>query len=211
MIGGALLNNRWNRLVYKAWSPVYDYIFNTSRFLKARNDVFKDSPFTKTDDILVVGVGTGAELNWIKSYGSGIIAVDLSVDMLNRAQKKHDTSTISFYQMDAAALNFEDDTFDYVTASLILSVVPHPENALKEMIRVLKPGGVLIIFDKFNHPSIKYSKIRMILRPLIKLFGTDIGLNFNQLYSHVNNTNIQCDRPIMMNGFYRKIIIRKLK
>ena len=49
------------------------------------------------------------------------------------------------------------------------------------------------------------------LRPLIKVLGTDIGLNFEELYRR-NNKNIQIveDKPIMMNGIYRKIMISKI-
>lgn len=59
------MNNSWNKVIYKVWSPIYDRIFNSGKFLSARKKVFANTDFTKEQKILFVGVGTGADLELI--------------------------------------------------------------------------------------------------------------------------------------------------
>ncbi len=205
------MNNSWNRVIYKIWSPIYDRIFNSGVFLKARRQIFEQIPFYSGQKVLFVGVGTGADLELISTSDLNITAIDFSPDMLNRAREKFNNSPIKFIEMDAQDMEFKDETFDYVVGSLILSVVPNAGKCLAEMARVLKKDGKIIIFDKFQAKEHKLSLPKKLLRPLIKVLGTDIGLNFEELYRrHNNNLTIIEDKNVMMNGMYRKIIISKL-
>ncbi|MEY9869493.1 ubiquinone/menaquinone biosynthesis C-methylase UbiE [Peribacillus sp. B2I2] len=93
---------------------------------------------------------------------------------------------------------------------MVLSVVPDANQCLQEMIRVLKGEGKIILFDKFISKDERLSLPKKVLRPIIGLLGTDIGLRFEDLFSrHEMNMKIEEDRPIMLNGMYRKIIISK--
>ena len=47
-------------------------------------------------------------------------------------------------------MEFDNESFDYIVGSLVLSVVPDANECLREMIRVLKGGGKIILFDKFT-------------------------------------------------------------
>ena len=67
--------------------------------------------------------------------------------MLTKARAKFNGSSINFLKMDAQDLKFSDNHFDVVIGSLVLSVVPDADKSLKEMLRVLKPSGEIIIFD----------------------------------------------------------------
>ncbi|MGG0792035.1 class I SAM-dependent methyltransferase [Peribacillus simplex] len=203
------MNNSWNRVVYRIWSPFYDRIFNSGVFLKARRQIFQEIPFNSGQKVLFVGVGTGADLELINSSDLNIIAIDFSPDMLNRARGKFKNSSIKFLEMDAQNMEFKNETFDYVVASLILSVVPDADKCITEISRVLKKEGKILIFDKFVSKD-KLSFPKKLLRPLIKALGTDIGLNFEKLFS-INNTHLTIDedKSVMMNGMYRKIILSK--
>ena len=204
------MNNRWNRIVYRVWSPIYDRFFNSGSFLKARQQVFSDIVFTEGQKILFVGIGTGADLELIDRHSPDITAIDYSPDMLDQARKKFSETDIRFIEMDAQQLEFEANQFDVVVASLILSVVPDPDRCFGEMSRVLKLGGTLLIFDKFAPEESKLSLGKRLIRPVIKTLGTDIGLAFGKLYSrHSEALLVAEDRPLMMNGMYRKILIRK--
>lgn len=204
------MNNSWNKVIYRIWSPIYDKIFNSGVFLKARRKIFQQIPFKSGQKVLFVGVGTGADLELINTSGLNITAIDLSPAMLNRARKKFNNSPIQFIEMDAQNMEFNNDTFDYVVASLILSVVPDADKCLKEMTRVLKGEGKIIIFDKFVPKDHKLSLPKKLLRPLIKVLGTDIGLNFEDLYRRNNKyLTIIEDENVMMNGMYRKIVLSK--
>jgi phosphatidylethanolamine/phosphatidyl-N-methylethanolamine N-methyltransferase len=206
------MNNNWNRLIYKIWSPIYDSIFNRGPFLKARKTIFSNIHFQSGDKILFVGVGTGADIEQLPFQELNITAIDYSYDMLHKAKQKFVGSPISFFQMDAQQLTFPDETFDYVIGSLILSVVPDGRLALKEMVRVSKKGGHVLIFDKFASLR-KSNSIRIkIMRNIIKLLGTDIGRSFDELYKDsMDNSTVISDEDIMFKGMYRKIFIQKKK
>lgn len=204
------MNNPWNKFIYKIWSPMYDKIFNSGVFLNARKQMFQDNSFNRDQRILFVGVGTGADLDLINHTDMDIIAIDFSPDMLNKARKKFADSRIKFIEMDAQHMGFNNNSFDRVVGSLILSVVPDADKCFQEMKRVLTQDGKIIIFDKFKPKDSKLPLSKRFLRPLIKLFGTDIGLDFEKLYpTNDESLKIEEDKPLFMNGMYRKIILRK--
>lgn len=189
---------------------MYDKIFNSGVFLNARKQMFQDNSFNRDQRILFVGVGTGADLDLINHTDMDIIAIDFSPDMLNKARKKFANSRIKFIEMDAQHMGFNNNSFDRVVGSLILSVVPDADECFQEMKRVLTQDGKIIIFDKFKPKDSKLPLSKRFLRPLIKLFGTDIGLDFEKLYStNDESLKIEEDKPLFMNGMYRKIILRK--
>lgn len=204
------MDNRWNEIIYKIWSPMYDKFFNSGRFLEARKQIFQGDTFIKNQKVLFVGVGTGADLELINHRELNITAIDYSNEMLERAKVKFKDSSIQFLKMDAQNMSFNDNQFDVVVGSLVLSVVPNADKCTKEMIRVLKPNGKIIIFDKFSPKGKKLSPLKKVIRPIIKLLGTDIGVSFERLYENNQETIfVQEDIPIMFNGMYRKIVVNK--
>lgn len=205
------MNNSWNKVIYKIGSPIYDKFFNSGIFLNARKQIFQLTPFNKEQKILFVGVGTGADLELINYSDLDITAIDYSPDMLGKAKTKFKDSTIKFLEMDAQNMVFEDELFDYVVASLILSVVPDANKCFQEMTRVLKQEGRIIIFDKFVPKNKKLSLPKLLLRPIISILGTDIGRSFEEIIPKNNKSlKVEEDFPVMMNGMYRKIIIAKI-
>lgn len=205
------MNNRWNEIIYKLWSPIYDKFFNSGNFLEAREKIFQGEKFVGNQNILFVGVGTGADLELIKHKELNITAIDYSNEMLEKAKVKFKDSSIKFFKMDAQDMSFKDNQFDVVVGSLVLSVVPDADKCAKEMIRVLKPKGKIIIFDKFHPKGKNLSPLKKTIRPLIRLLGTDIGVNFETLYEKNKEVlSVKEDTPIMFNGMYRKIVIKKL-
>ena len=199
-------------MIYKIWSPIYDKFFNSGPFLTARKQIFQDTHFNSKQKILFVGVGTGADLELINHTELDITAIDFSPDMLRHAREKFKTSSIKFLEMDAQNLTFANNQFDLVIGSLILSVVPDADKCLQEMVRVLKHDGEIILFDKFISQENKLSLPKKLIRPLIKVLGTDIGLNFEELYKKYNRElNVIEDKPVMFNGIYRKIVVGKYR
>ena len=191
------------------WSPVYDTFFNSGIFLHARKKVFQETHLHNKQKILFVGVGTGADFEQINHADLDITAIDFSPNMLKKAKDKYKESTIQFLEMDAQNMSFENHSFDVVIASLLLSVVPDAEKCFQEMARVLKPEGMIILFDKFTNEK-RLSWPKRLLRPLIKFFGTDIGLSFEGLFNgHHKEFRIEEDKAVMLGGMYRKITIRK--
>ncbi len=138
---------------YSRWAPVYDLIFDLpfhpGRAAAARAAADAAGP---GGEILVVGVGTGLELPLLP--GNVLVTgIDISAPMLRaaraRVERKRLAQVKGLLVMDAAALEFPDAAFDVALAPYVMSVVPHPERALEEAWRVLRPGGTLVIMNHF--------------------------------------------------------------
>jgi ubiquinone/menaquinone biosynthesis C-methylase UbiE len=101
--------------------------------------------------ILEVGCGLGddaAALARRVAPGGSVVAVDGSQAMVDAARRRHsDIAGLSFDIADAAQLPFVDETFDGCRIDRVLQHVPDPPAAIREMARVLRPGGVLVAFD----------------------------------------------------------------
>lgn len=204
------MNNQWNRLVYKGWAPVYDHFFNKGPFAKARKNVFQSLSFQKGQKVLLVGVGTGADLDYIPVEDLDITAIDYSPEMLERARQRFSHTAITYKVMDAQQLELASDSFDYVIASLIVSVVPDSEKAFAEMQRVVKPGGQIVIFDKFAKRGERLSLGKKLIRPVVGLLGTDIGVSFEKLYEGKNDRlELLEDKDVIFRGMYRRILLKK--
>ena len=204
------MNNQWNKIIYKIWSPFYDQFFNSGAFLKARKKLFEDVKLHEGSKVLFVGVGTGADLEFIDPEKIEITAIDFSPDMLAKAQSRFQNRGIKFMEMDAQNLQFENELFDLVVGSLILSVVPDSDKTLREMIRVTKKSGELLLFDKFSPKNGELSIGKKLLRPIISWLGTDIGLSFEKtIQPYINLIQITSDEPVLFGEMYRKIKVQK--
>ena len=100
-------------------------------------------------NVLDVGSGTGIIAMYLAELGYSVTAVDFSEGMMDVARKKAlaKGANIRFMEMDVENLSFEDETFDCITARCVLWTMSHPEKAVKEWARVVKPGGRVVIID----------------------------------------------------------------
>lgn len=106
-------------------------------------------------------------------------------------------------------MSFPNHQFDVIVSSLVLSVVPNPQQCFREMLRTLKPNGTLIIFDKISPKEQQLSLMKRMIMPLTKLLDTDIGINFEKLHKLFREElSIVEGSPIMLQGMYRKIKIK---
>jgi len=134
--------------VYYFWSKFYDN-FVDFRYKFDRRKVIEKLNIKNRDNVLEIGVGTGLNLPFYPKNCT-VYGVDFSKFMLEKAKEKKSNVNIILQNMDARNLKFQDNFFDKVLMTYILRVTPEPVLVLKEIIRVLKPKGTLIIFDQFK-------------------------------------------------------------
>ncbi|MCR4428197.1 MAG: methyltransferase domain-containing protein [Caldiserica bacterium] len=99
-----------------------------------------------------IGAGTGFITEGLIKRGLKVIAVDQSPEMLREMRKKFPNSEALDLRLgQAERLPLENETVDYVFANMFLHHVEDPPSAIKEMARILKPGGILVITDLDRH------------------------------------------------------------
>ncbi|WP_165217430.1 class I SAM-dependent methyltransferase [Schaalia sp. ZJ1691] len=103
------------------------------------------------DRVLDVAAGTGASSAAIARTGAHVTACDLSEGMIEVGRARH--PDIEFIQANAMDMEFESDSFDIVTISYGLRNIPDPEKALREMARVVRPGGRLVVCEFSTPPN----------------------------------------------------------
>jgi demethylmenaquinone methyltransferase/2-methoxy-6-polyprenyl-1,4-benzoquinol methylase len=101
--------------------------------------------------ILDIAAGTGTSSIALAKSGAEVVAADFSAGMIEVGRQKH--PQLEFVQADATALPFKAGEFDAVTISFGLRNIKDPKRALREMYRVLKPGGRLVICE-FSTPPV---------------------------------------------------------
>ncbi len=139
------------KVAYRRWAPVYDNTFGRVATEGRRQAVRAIN--RRSGRVLEVGVGTGLSL---PAYGKHleIVGIDLSPEMLDRARERVAEEKLDhvkgLYEMDAGNLTFEDASFDTVVAMYVMTVVPDPEKVMRELSRVAKPGGEVILVNHFS-------------------------------------------------------------
>ncbi|MCK5476925.1 MAG: methyltransferase domain-containing protein [Candidatus Aenigmarchaeota archaeon] len=129
--------------------------------------------------ILEIGIGTGKNIDFYNREAI-VTGIDFSKDMLNKAQEKLEKAqkkNITLKQMDVENLEFTDNSFDYVVTSFVFCSVPKPIKGLKEIKRVLKPTGKLIMIEHILSKNTILAFIENTLNLLVKYI---MGVNINR-------------------------------
>ncbi|HYO41214.1 MAG TPA: demethylmenaquinone methyltransferase [Nocardioidaceae bacterium] len=100
--------------------------------------------------VLDLAAGTGTSSQPFADRGAQVVPCDFSLGMLRVGKRAR--PGLSFTAGDATRLPFPDDTFDAVTISFGLRNIVHPDAGLREMLRVTRPGGRLVVCE-FSHPT----------------------------------------------------------
>ncbi len=148
----ASLNDSHVVAAYARWAPVYDGVFGSFTASSSRIAVAEINKL-EPGRVLELGVGTGISLP-LYDRKHRIVGIDLSREMLDRgrarvAEEKLD-NVEALLEMDAEKLTFDDHGFDAVMAMFVMTVVPDPDRVLSEIIRVVKPGGHVILVNHFS-------------------------------------------------------------
>jgi phosphatidylethanolamine/phosphatidyl-N-methylethanolamine N-methyltransferase len=145
-----------------------------------------------TDRVLDLGIGTGVSLNYYPNRGR-IIGLDLSSGMLRKARQKiaeRGLDHADVFQADALWLPFDDNTFDHVFISHVISVVSDPFRLIREAQRVAKPSARIVLVNHFQSTNRFIAMVEKWLCPLCTQLGWRSDLALNDL---VARTGVQID------------------
>ncbi len=163
---------RYNRI-----APLYDLmeIFAERRFVPWRRELWSLIPGGR---VLEVGVGTGKNFPYHPPEAE-VTGIDLSDRMLVQARQKAEElgRPIDLREMDAQQLDFPDDSFDTATATFVFCSVPDPAQGLRELGRVVKPNGQIVLLEhvRIDRPGL-IGKLMDLLDPLVvRVMGAHIN------------------------------------
>jgi len=165
---------KYNDQLFSRWAPVYD-AFEIILSNVRKKIIQEINPINKS--ILDVATGTGSLAIELSNSAEKVVGIDLSSKMLDIAEKKRRNDNLTFLQMDACRMKFDDEEFDLVTISLGLHDMPLEIRTLvlEEVKRVLKKDGKLFILE-YDLP--KNNLLGSLSSHLINIYESKYYLDF---------------------------------
>ena len=164
--------------VYEKLAKVYDLTFGPTLH-PGRLVALQQMGIKPGDRILEVGVGTGINVP-LYPRNCLVTGIDFSASMLDKARERvarKGLSNVWLHEMDAATLSFANESFDIVYAPYVISVVPDPVRVVREMSRVCRPGGKIIVLNHFRSQSPILSRVERAISPFTVHIGFKADLD----------------------------------
>ncbi len=199
------------RQTYRLWAPIYDLMLKqATRAARSRN--LEQLGTMEGKALAIIGIGSGLDLDLFneRTRPEYCVGLDITRAMLKRAQARGDASSFPVRLIEADAMNtpLRSQQFDVVLLHLILAVVPKPERALAEASRILKPGGRIVIFDKFLHHHQK-APLRRLISPFLGMLATRTDVELEPLLAAHPELRLTRDESLLARGWFRGITLIK--
>ena len=196
------LEKRQVQRAYELYAPVYDLIFDWI-FAPGREAAIKQLGLARNDSILEVGIGTGLNLP-LYPPSCRLTGIDLSQEMLDKAVERVQTlamPNVTLKVMDATSMDFGDNEFDKALATYTISAVPDPVAVLREMRRVVKPGGTIVILNHFRSERRITGRFEDLVAPVCTRLGWKSNLAMKPLLREVGLVPEMVTKVNMFDGW----------
>jgi phosphatidylethanolamine/phosphatidyl-N-methylethanolamine N-methyltransferase len=198
----AALEKRQVQRAYELWAPAYDFIFNWI-FAPGRAAAIHHLDLTRQHSVLEVGIGTGLNLPLYPAT-CRLTGIDLSQEMLDKAVERVQTLTmpdVTLKVMDATSMDFGENAFDKAVATYTISAVPDPVAVLKEMRRVVKPMGTIVILNHFRSERRGVGRVEDLVAPVCTRLGWKSNLAMRPLLARVGLSPEHVMKVNLFNGW----------
>ena len=199
---------------YDRWAPIYDLIFGNV-FANGRLQAIAAAEQVG-GRVLEVGVGTGISLPHYDKR-TRLVGIDISEDMLAKARRRVRERKLDNVEDiaigDAEALAYPDDAFDVVVAQYVVTAVADPERALDEFVRVVRPGGEIVIATRLSANKGVRDVIEKALMPITSRLGwrTEFPWSRYEAWAQGNGrVRLLEQRPLPPLGHFSLLRYRKL-
>jgi len=198
----AALEKRHVERAYEFYAPVYDLVFDWI-FAPGRSAAISQLRLQPEDSVLEIGIGTGLNLPLYPATVR-LTGIDLSSEMLDKAIERVQElgmPNVTLKVMDATSMDFGDNEFDKAVATYTISAVPDPVGVLREMRRVVKPGGTLVILNHFRSERRLTGRFEDMVAPLCTRLGWKSNLKMAPLLKKVGLVPELVVKVNMFNGW----------
>jgi ubiquinone/menaquinone biosynthesis C-methylase UbiE len=194
------------RRSYTLIAPLYDAVLaGAGTGLRAAS--LAQLPSEGNLHILISGIGTGLDIPYLPVCHQ-YVGLDLTPAMLDRANSRIGHLQLDLVRGDSMSLPFANESFDYVVLHLILAIVPDAPACLRESARVLKPGGKILVLDKFLKRG-EPAGLRRLLNTVTQHLVTRLDVIFEDVLDGVRELRLEDDVPILAGGWFRRIRLIK--
>lgn len=197
-----VLEKRQVQRAYEFYAPIYDFLFDWI-FAPGRAAAIKELGLQPGDHVLEVGIGTGLNLP-LYPPATRLTGIDISQEMLDKAVERVHAlamANVILKVMDAMVMDFADDQFDKALATYTISAVPDPVAVLKEMRRVVKPGGTLVFLNHFRSERWFVGRLEDLVAPLCTRLGWKSNLALEPLLAQVGLAPELVTKVNLFNGW----------